>query len=258
MMRWTLRSLVFALAAVVMGPAASAQTPAALPIGTTVSGQASEAGLTYTFTASEPGVLTVAVYSTDDVTFTVADVDGQALPNGESDRDLFGSGGNELLAVAIPEPGDYKVIVKPWGSGTASVQVAAGWYAFAHFARENPDPDRRPSMAADLEVGANREDALDSEAGDEWDWYVLTPASAGSLTVILRQVNDDSPDLALELYTADDLTEPAVRSDNDQQGVTTNESATIDVRAGDKIYVKVLGALGSPVGPYRIASSLIE
>jgi hypothetical protein len=258
MMRWTLRSFVFASAAAVVVPAAVAQTPAALPIGKIVSAQATESGLVYTFTASEPGILTVAVQSPVDVTFTVADADGQALPDGESDRDLYGSGGNELLAVTLPEPGDYRVIVKPWGSGSAAVQVSAGWFAFAPFARENPDSDRRPSMATALEVGASREDSLDAEAGDAWDWFVLTPGAAGSLTVILRQVNDDSPDLALELYTGENLTEPAVRSDNDQQGVSTNESATLDVKPGEKVYVKVLGAFSTPTGPYRIASSLIE
>jgi hypothetical protein len=30
------------------------------------------------------------------------------------------------------------------------------------------------------------------------------------------------------------------------------------VKSGEKVFVKVLGATGSPSGPYRLASSLIE
>src|SRR5690606_33520686 len=116
--------------------------------------------------------------------------------------------------------------------------------------------DRRPGTASALEVGRSHEDSLASASGDHWDWFVFTPSSAGSLTVILRPTSE-TIDLVLEMYTADDLSEWVLRSDDDLQGNTANESGTVDVQANEKVFVKVLGAGGSTNGPYRISSSLI-
>jgi len=256
----TVATRVLLLAAVIVaGPAlAQAQAPAALPVGKTTGGQVSDdAPTVYRFNAPSAGVLSVAVHAEADVTLTVTDQDGQALPDGSSDRDLFGSGGNEQVMVTLPEAGEYRVqVALLTGSGT-KFQIGAGWIAMAGFARES-DPDRRPSMARAIEIGRSHEDSLNADEGDSWDWFVLTAKTSGTLTVILRSVNDNSPDLALELYTAEDLTRASVRSDDDLQGNTSNESATIDVKAGQQIYVKVMGATGSPTGPYRLASSIIE
>ncbi len=251
------RLLVLTAAAFVAGTAVlSAQTQ--LPVGKTTSGQvSSREPAVYRFTAPSAGSLAVAVHADSDVTLKVTDADGQVLPDGTSDQDLFGSGGNEQLMVTVPERGEYRVEVALFGGGNAKFEIGAGWIAMPGFARP-ADPDGRPSAATDLEVGRSHEDSLDADAGDAWDWFAITAKTSGSLTVILRSVNDDSPDLALELYTAGKLSEHAVRSDNDLQGNTTNESATVDVKAGEKIYAKVLGATGSPRGRYRIASSLIE
>lgn len=253
------RLFVLTAAAFAAGTAVlSAQTPAQLPVGKTTSGTvSSSAPAVYRFTAPSAGALSVAVHADSDVTLKVTDADGQQLPNGSSDQDLFGSGGNEQLMVTVPDRGEYRVEVALFGGGNAKFEIGAGWIAMAAFARP-ADTDGRPSQATALEVGRSHEDSLDSDAGDSWDWFSITPKTSGSLTVILRSVNNDSPDLALELYTADKLSEHAVRSDNDLQGNTTNESATIDVKAGERIYVKVLGATGSPSGRYRVASSLIE
>lgn len=255
----SVRVLLVAAAAIVAVPAASqAQAPAALPVGKTTAGQVSSSAATvYRFTAPAAGVLSVAVHADADVTLKVTDQDGQALPDGSSDRDLYRAGGNEQVMVGIPERGEYRVQVELLGGTSSKFEIGAGWIAMPAFARAT-DADRRPTQGAALEVGRSHEDALNGDEGDYWDWFVITAKTSGTLTVILRSVNDDSPDLALELYTAEDLTEHAARSDNDLQGNTTNESATVDVKAGQKIYVKVLGATGNPSGRYRLASSIIE
>jgi hypothetical protein len=258
-MRHPIRAFLVIAGAVMAIPAAVlAQAPAALPVGKTTAGQVSErTPAVYRFTAPSAGVLAVAVHADADVTLTVTDVDGQALPDGSSDRDLFGSGGNEQLAVALPERGEYRVVVELLGGSSTKFEIGAGWIAMNAFARPT-DSDGRPSQATAIEIGRSHEDALDADAGDAWDWFSITPKTSGTLTVILRSVNDDSPDLALELYLESDLTEHTVRSDSDLQGNTANESATVDVKAGQKIYIKVLGVSGSARGPYRLASSLIE
>lgn len=236
----------------------SAQTPAQLPVGKTTSGQASNnAPAVYRFSAPSAGSLAVAVHSETDVTLRVTDEDGQTLPDGSVDGDLFGSAGNEQIIVALPERGEFRIEVEAFSGGGARFEIGAGWIAMPGFARP-ADADGRPSRGTALDVGRNHEDQLDSDEGDSWDWFVITPKTSGTLTVILRSVDDNSPDLALELYTGENLGEPAVRSDSDLQGNTTNESATVDVKAGEKVYVKVLGAVGSAAGRYRLGSSLIE
>jgi hypothetical protein len=251
---------VFVVAGLVSGPAVvSAQTPAALPLGKSASGQVtSKASTTYRFDASTPGVLSVALNADADVTLTVTDADGQALPEGSSDQDLFGSTGNEQVMVTLREAGQYRVVVRLLDGGTSRFDIGAAWIAMPSWASTVSDPDRRPSLARPLEVGRSHEDALDADGGDNWDWFVITPKTSGTLTVILRATNDESPDLALELFTDDDLARASVRSDDDLQGRNTNESATVDVKAGQKVLVKVSGATSRPEGPYRIASSLIE
>jgi hypothetical protein len=255
----TVRILLAAAAATVVAPAVThAQAPAALSVGKTTAGQVSNRAATvYRFTAPSAGVLSVAVHADADVTLKVTDEDGQALPDGSSDRDLYGSGGNEQVMVALPERGEYRVEVELLDGNNTKFEIGAGWIAMPAFARAS-DADRRPTQGAALDVGRSHEDSLNGDEGDYWDWLAITARTSGTLTVILRSVNDDSPDLALELYTADDLTEHAARSDNDLQGNTTNESATIDVKAGQKIFVKVMGATGNPSGRYRLASSIIE
>jgi hypothetical protein len=253
------RLFVLASAAIVAGTAvAHAQGAVALPLGKTAAGQVtSRAASIYRFNAQAAGVLTVAVHADADVTLTVTDEDGQALPDGTSDRDLYGSGGNEQVSVTLPEGGDYRVHVALLDGSSAKFEIGAGWIAMPAFARAS-DPDRRPTLGTTLDIGRSHEDKLDGDAGDNWDWFSFTAKTSGTLTVILRSVNDDSPDLALELYTSDELAKPSVRSDDDLQGNTTNESATIDVKAGQKVYVKVMGATGNPSGSYRLASSLIQ
>lgn len=235
-----------------------AQNPTALPIGKTIGGTASgNTAAVYRFNAPAAGVLSIAVHAEDDVTLSVTDAEGQTVPDGTADRDLFGSGGNEQILVTLHEAGEYRVHVRMLDSGSTKFDIGGAWVAMPAFARAS-DPDRRPSLATALEPGRSHEDALTESDGDYWDWFAITPKTGGTLTVVVRQVGEGSLDLALELFSADELSKAIVRSDDDLQGNTASESASIDVKSGQKIYAKVSGATGNPTGRYRVATSLIE
>jgi hypothetical protein len=237
--------------------AGSAQSPAALPIGRLDAGvAANDKPAVFEFKAAAAGVLTVAVHGDGDLALSVTDQDGQQVPEGSSDRDYYGSGGIEQLMVTLTEPGTYRVSVRLL-EGSGKFQIGASWISFPARARPG-DPDKRPATARAVETGRTVEDSLDSSSGDAWDWYVFTPKTAGSLTVILRPLGDGQIDLALEIYTSSDFTKPTLRSDQDLQGNTANESGTVDVTAGQKVHVKVMGASGSAQGKYRISTSLIQ
>jgi hypothetical protein len=249
-------ALLFAL--VMFTSASARQTVSALPIGKTDAGQtSSNAPATYQFKAGTAGVLTVAVVGDGDLEIVITDEDGQALKDGSSDRDLFGSTGTEQVSVTVTEPGLYRVQVRSIDGGSNKFQLGAAWIAMAPLARPS-DPDKRPSQARALEVGKSHEDGIDTEAGDPWDWFVYTPAQAGTLTIILRPVSKESFDLTLETYAAGEYTKPTASSDQDLQGHAANESISIDVPAGQKVYVKVYAGFGSATGKYRLSSSLIR
>ena len=234
------------------------QSSAALPIGKTESGQAgNNADATYQFKAAGADVLTVAVAGDGDVELAVTDEEGQPVQDGTSDRDLFGSTGTEELSVVLTEAGAYRVLVRSVDGNPSTFQIGASWLPMPAFARTG-DPDRRPSQARALEVGKAHEDSIDTDAGDPWDWFVYTPSEAGTLTIILRPTSSNSFDLTLEAFTTTDFTRPAGSSDQDLQGHAANESLSLDVAAGQKVFVKVYAGFGSATGKYRLSSSLIR
>lgn len=252
------RFFLLASAIVLAAAVGAAQAPAPLPLGKLDNGQVVEGTpVLYQFRAETAGVLSVAVKGGADLALSVIDADGQQIPDGSSDRDLFGSNGTEQMIVTIGEAGTYRVQVRLLDGSSSKFEVGASWIPMASLARPG-DPDRRPSLAKELEIGRAQEDQLAADSGDFWDWYVVTPKTGGTLTVVLRPVADSKVDLALELYSAAELAKPIVRSDDDLQGNSANESATIDVTAGQKVYVKVLGATSEPNGRYRLATSLIQ
>jgi hypothetical protein len=232
---------------------------AQLPTGKAASGSAtSDAPAVYQFTAATAGVLTIAVNGTGDLAISVVDADGQAVPDGQVDQDLRGSMGTEQLMVTLTEAGRYRIEVRQQDSGAAKFEIGASWVAFPAFARP-ADPDKRPTQARALEVGRTHEDSLNPGDGDQWDWFVFTPKQGGALTVILRPAAGagNDIDLVLELYVGENLTEAVSKSDQDMQDNMANESATIDVKPGQKVYAKVIGN-GSSAGKYRLSSSLIQ
>jgi hypothetical protein len=234
------------------------QSAATLPIGKTESGQAgNNADAAYQFKAASAGVLTVAVVGEGDVEIAVTDEEGQPVLDGTSDRDLFGSTGTEELSVVLTEPGAYRVLVRSVDGNPNKFQIGASWLSMPAFAKTG-DPDRRPSQARSLEVGKAHEDSIDTDSGDPWDWFVYTPAEAGTLTIILRPTSSNSFDLTLEAFTTNDFTRPTASSDQDLQGHAANESLSLDVPAGQKVLVKVYAGFGSASGKYRLSSSLIR
>jgi len=250
-----LAGLALALLVIVTSGTAWAQT--ALPLGTPQQGKVtSESPSEYTVVAKTAGLLAVAISGDGDLAFQVTDEDGQTLPEGTVDRDLNGNNGHEMVSLLLPEPGTYKVRVRAQG-GSSTFQIGGSWLAFPAFAVASPDPDRRPRGAKAIVMGKAHEDALNSESGDGWDWFIMKPAQAGTLAIVTRPLGDGDADLVLEVYTDGDFTKPAGRSDQDLQGNSANESVTINVTAGQQVHVKVAGAFSRVNTKYRVSSSLI-
>ena len=239
---------------VVMAGSMAAQAPAPLPMGAPVEGKVSGAPVEYAVAAKTAGVLSVTVQGTSDLSLQLVDEDGQVLPDGSTDRDLNGNEGTELLSTTVTEPGAYRLRVRSGGNG-GTFQIAAAFISFPPFQRPG-DPDRRPAMAKAGQVGKALEDGLDPSAGDNWDWWVLKAPEAGTLTVVTRQVGSgDAPDLVLEVFTDADFADAKDRSDQDLQGNSASESATVQVTAGQAVHVKVSSNF-SRAAKYRLSSSL--
>ncbi len=245
-------ALVFLL--LVLAVPAAGQTP--LPMATPASGTAtSNNPAVYTVRAETAGVLSVAVEGTGDLTLTLTDADGQSLPQGSADRDLNGSTGTEILSVTIGVPGDYRVVVGVFGGEDSAFEIAGSFLMFPPF--EQPaDPDGRPSQALVLEVGAAHENTLDTEGGDQWDWFVFMPSQDATLAIVTRAVDGNDIDLELAVFLDGNFAEPIDSSDQDQQGDTANEGVTVAVTAGQNVHVRV-SSVGAASGPYQVASSLI-
>lgn len=231
----------------------SAQT--ALPIGSTASGTLGSGGTAaqYTFQATGPGVLTIAVHGSDDLTLAVMDEDGQPVPDGTADRDLNGDTGAEVLAVVLTAAGNYRVEVRSnGGSAASSFTIGGSWVAMPAFARP-PDPDGRPSQARAVTVGTPHTDQLHPDQNDNWDWFVVRITQAGTLAVVTRMDEGVEGDLALEVFLGENYTEAVAQSDQDLQGNMGNESVTVDVKVGDVLHIKVrsLNTRGGAV-PYRL------
>lgn len=252
--------LALSVAALALLPAAlEAQAP--LPVGSTVQGTVSTQTADYVVDLDAPGFLSVVVRAAaqdDDLVLSVTDDEGQVLLSGRSDIDLGGHMGAEQLIVQIPWAGRFGVVVeRNYGSGTVSFEIGATFLATA-MAEGEPDPDGKPSGATALDLDGGHEDSIDPASGDGWDWYSVTSASAGVLTVLTRAVDDAQGDLRIDVFRADDLREPAEGSDQDQSGVLTNESVSMDVAAGETVYVKVAPSfMGDGRVAYRIAAGLI-
>lgn len=241
------------LAIVGLSLPAAAQSP--LPLGSTAAGALGTGGeaARYRFQASGPGVLTVVVHGTEDLTLAVMDEDGQPVADGTADRDLNGNVGAEILSVVLTEGGMYRVEVRSHGSEGGSFTVGGAWVPMPAFARP-ADPDGRPSRAGRLSAGATHTDQLHPDEGDQWDWFTVNVTERTTLVVVTRMDEGEEGDLALEVYLDNDYSTPAVQSDQDLQGNLGNESVTVDVRAGQPMHIKVrsFSSSGGAV-PYRVS-----
>lgn len=245
----------FLLLATLATPAAA---QGALPIGAPQQGKVPSGGTAeYTFEAKTAGVIVAAINGEPDLVLQVVDADGQTIQDGRSDRDLDGSAGKELISVILPEPGTYRVRVTVNGSGAATFEIGGGWMSFPVFARKNPDPDRRPGNARAADVGKAIEDTLDSNEGDNWDWFVLTPTQGGSLAIVTRRSGDGEADLMLEAFLDGNYSEPVQRSDQDLQGDNANESLIVNVKPGQRVHVRVSRVFSDGTTRYTLSSSLV-
>ena len=234
--RYALATLAFLLAGVSLASKAGAQQ---LEPGQIVGGSTSDEEVAaFQFRAESAGILTVIVRSADetDLVLRVTDADGQPLPNGESDQDLGGNSGAEQFAVTIPRPGTYMVRVETYGWGKSTFRLGSSWIAFPDL-EVPPDPDGSPSTAIELAVEQQTVgNSIDGNAGDYWDWYVLSSKRSGTLTIATRA---EEGDLVLEAYNDGEYTEPMESSDQDLQGVSGNEALTLSVTKGEKVYFRV-------------------
>ncbi|MEO8478164.1 MAG: hypothetical protein ABI542_00920 [Gemmatimonadota bacterium] len=211
-----------------------------LPIGTRGQGSVAESTPSrYSFSPTGTGLLTIAVSSTIDLGIRVMDVDGQVLPGGTGDIDYAGKPGLEFLSVPLSVVEPVTIEVSSVGGEAGAFTITAGYITEPAF-QVPADPDRRPSLALPLTVGQSHTDALDPSGGDRWDWYTITAQDDGSLVFVTRTEGEGEPgDIALELYLGDDFSTPTAQADDDLQEVATNESVTVIVKKGDKVYLKV-------------------
>jgi len=153
----------------------------------------------------------------------------------------------------ISAPGDYQVRVQTW-SGGGRFDIAASWLEFP--ALGGPaDPDGMPTAAAALAPGTPIDDSINPSGGDAWDWFMVTADNAGVITVITEAPEGD---LVLEVFNEGAFGEAVNRSDQDMQGVTGNESLTIQAAAGQTFYFKVSPAFdtGETIS-YRIRAGIM-
>jgi len=228
---------------------------ARLPMGTAASGTAAGGEpARFEFTPPGPGVLTIVVHAMDDVTIKVTDSDGQPVQEGMADRDFNGQLGLEFLAVPVTNEDPIRVEVTAYDdSEGGNFTISASFLGNDGF-RTPADPDRRPSLARALEVGAASEDSLEPDAGDGWDWFKVTANEAMTIAVVTRMAEGTEGDLTLAAYAANSYDTPLADSDQDLQGHTGNESVTVDLKPGDSVYFKVAALFGGGgTMPYRIS-----
>ncbi len=249
-----------------LAPAASAQQlQAGRVIGATTSANPNVV-TTFAFQAESAGVLTVVVRSIDetDLVLSVTDADGQPLPDARSGQDLGGDSGAEQLAVTLPRAGWYQVRVEPNSMGVAAFRIGASWLPFADL--EFPvDPDGSPSTAIPLPPEQQtHHDSLDEVMGDYWDWFVIVPDRAGTLTVVTRMallpgalLVAEEGDLVLQAFEEDSYAEAWESSDQDLQGVLGHEALTLSVVPGEPIYFRVWAYSSSDPINYRLLVSFI-
>lgn len=249
-------SFVLAAPALAQGaPVEATGTP--LPMGNPAKGNVVEGTpAVYEVSAAAAGVLAVAL-ATDteetDLVLVVTDSDGQPLGDGRSDRDLHGDRGKEYLAVLLPEPGKYLVLVELSSGEKAAFSISGALAVAPALASPSQDPDRRPSKAVAATVGKSVEDTLGGD--DAWDWYALRAEAAGTLTILTKAPDGD---LRLDAFAEGNYRQAIATSDQDLQDVKGNESVNIEVQAGQTIYVRVSTFFtGGDTVSYKLVSALI-
>ncbi len=247
--------LFFASLALGKDPAPAPSTQNELPIGKATGGTVKDdADAHYGFTATTPGLLTVALRGpgSTDLKLLVTDEDGQPLRDARSDQDLGGERGAEQLTVVLPYPGKFGIAIE--ASDDGSFQIGASWLPMPEVGHP-PDEDGRPAGGAKVAVGEAKSDQLDVAHGDLADWYAFTIKSAGTLTVLTKGTEGD---LLLDAFRSGEYHEPAEHSDSDMQDVRANESVSFHVEGGQTVLFRVsTNSSGSEPIQYKLSSGII-
>ena len=226
-----------------------------LPVGSRASAVADAATpARFTFDAPGAGVLTVVVSGADDASLQISDQDGQPLGDGSADIDHGGNLGLEHVTAVITEAGEYTLTVTLLSdTNGGDFMIQAAFVAEAAY-ETTSDPDRRPSLASSIAVGASHDDQIAPGAGDRVDWFTLVATETTSLVFVTRVSDGNEGDLVIEGYLAGDFSTAVARSDQDLQGVMGNESLTLNVNPGDVVHLKVQSLFdsGDPI-PYRLS-----
>lgn len=219
-----------------------------LPMGTPADATlGADGSAVFDFQADGAGLLSVSVYTSGDADLylTLADEYGQSLAS--SDSDLGSHMGSEVLSAPIRIPGPYQVVVHSRGGG-AGFRILGAWLPTPGM--ELPaDPDGNPGDATQLTVGTPHSDSIDPDSADGWDWFSVTVADGGLVSVVVEAPEGD---LALELYRDGHFGEAAERSDQDLEDVSGNEAITVRAQAGETLYFKVLPVFGNQAIAYTI------
>ena len=249
--------LVASAVLLLLAPMTATAQATDLPLGKSQVGRMGDAeAVTYRVQVPAAGVLSVAVEGEGDLMLQVLDADGQPLPDGRSGSDLDGKMGREMVSARVTEAGTYLVRIEAFDDEAGAFELGASFLAFPAFAKA-ADPDGRPSTAKAITVGSAVDDALDADAGDQRDWFVLTAAKEGTMAIATRGTGTgEELDLVLEVFAEGAYTDPVQQSDNDLQEDVSREGVTIAVNAGQKVYVRVRLQSGG-AGRYRVSSSLM-
>lgn len=244
-----------AVASVAAGPTSAGPVPAGplaageLPIGEMAAGEASrEVPTTYSFVATEPGRLTVAVRAQGTVEIVVSNAADGELTDGRGRVDVRGQ-----LAVDVYAAGEYVVTVTPAWPDTVAYFVGASFVPWRHAAAA-PDPDGGPDRALAISAGESVTDEAD-EPDDRADWIMIHSAEAGVLMIDVEPLGEQTAELSVQIYrTADLFSAVGLSRFGWSDGTWRAEPAWLPVIAGETVAVRLSSWFGAPTG-YRLVSA---
>lgn len=157
----------------------------------------------------------------------------------------YGSG--DPAEAALPVAAGDVVFIRVAASGSPT----GGYTLLADYGAQ--DADGTLATARPLEVGTAYEDT-ERVVSDREDWFAVTAPSAGTLTITTSPLGDSTPDLVLELHL--DESSGAVDTSDRDLDTYADESLTVDVTAGQTVFVVVRTYGDSPPTGYRIIAEL--
>jgi hypothetical protein len=198
-----------------------------------------EGAATYSFEAASPGLLSAVVIGKgdSDLILTVANAAGIPLPNAQFDNDPHQRSDVEYGAVAITQPGSYRLVVSSHGDG-GQFQIVCGWIAVPSLAL--PDPIAVGVEQGEvLTLGEARAGVVPNRGGK---WYKVTAAEGGLLIV---HANAPNRDIAMAAYAQNQPHQALVNVDGDLRGNPGLEVLTLPIEAGETLLIQVTSLDGN-------------